>query len=88
MFKGRDAKPTVSKDKPAGFKKGIPIVLLEIEDADILKFVTGGLTGTQALSQKKIKILGDLELAMELQTVFAKAGGVEKAMAFLKKSKL
>lgn len=88
LFQGKDSPATVSQSKPASLKKGVPIVLIEIEDSDILNFITGGLTGLQALSKKKIRVLGDLELAQELESLFSKAGGVEKAMAFLKKAKL
>ena len=88
LFQGKDVKPSVSQDKPKGLKRNIPIVLVEIEDTDILNFITGGLTGLQALNKKKVKILGDLVLAQELEQVFSKAGGVEKAMSFLKKAKL
>jgi hypothetical protein len=88
LFQGKNTPPTLSQNKPSSLKKGMPIVLIEIEDSDILHFITGGLTGLQALGKKKIKILGDLELAQELESIFAKAGGVEKAMRFLKKAKL
>ena len=67
--------------------KNIPIILVEIEDSDLLKMITGGLSGTQALATKKIKIVGDYELAQELGSLFLKAGGVEKTLEFLKKPK-
>jgi hypothetical protein len=56
----------------------IPIVLIEIEDLDLLKFVTGGISGVALITKKKVKIVGDLELAQELETIFAHSNPEKK----------
>ena len=61
------------------------IVVIEIEDRDLLKFLTGGLSGLQALASKKVYIHGDLELAKSLEDIVVKAGGVDKVFSFIKK---
>lgn len=58
-----------------------------MDDADILNFISGGITGMNAYLSKKMKIEGDMFLAQELEEVFIEAGGVEKTMAFLKAAK-
>jgi hypothetical protein len=50
--------------------------------------VTGGLHGLKAFAENRIRIAGDVELASQLEEVFMKTGGVEKAKEFLKKAKL
>ncbi|KAJ3305523.1 hypothetical protein HDV03_001389 [Kappamyces sp. JEL0829] len=48
-------------------KYKMPVAIIEIEDKDILKFVTGGLHGFQALNENRIKIAGDVALALSLE---------------------
>ncbi|KAJ3224733.1 hypothetical protein HK099_007982 [Clydaea vesicula] len=96
LFQGRDIKPILSNERPELPKSDsstfptpiLPVVLVEIEDQDILNFATGGLTGMKAFVGGKIKIVGDLLLAQQLEEVFVKAGGVAKAMSFLEKNKI
>ena len=66
--------------------KTIPVVLIELDDQDIFKFITGGMHGLKAFAQGKIKIAGDLLLATELEEVFIKTGGVEKTKQFMAKA--
>ena len=82
--------PTISQTKPqfsTKSGKSVPVTIIEIEDKDILKFVTGGLHGLKAINENRIKIAGDLTLASELEQVFIKTGGVEKAKQFFSKAK-
>jgi hypothetical protein len=87
-FYGKTKGPTISKEKPL-FPQGkqkVQVAIIEIEDKDILKFVTGGLHGLKALSENRIRIAGDVGLASQLEDVFLKTGGIEKAKEFLKKA--
>lgn len=59
-------------------------VIIQLEDKYLLKFITGGLHGVQALAKGYIKIAGDAQMASELEAVFVKAGGVEKVRDWLK----
>ncbi|KAJ3333086.1 hypothetical protein HDU91_002981 [Kappamyces sp. JEL0680] len=68
-------------------KYKMPVAIIEIEDKDILKFVTGGLHGFQALNENRIKIAGDVALALSLEEVFIKTGGIEKVKEFFEKAK-
>ncbi|KAJ3325706.1 hypothetical protein HDV06_003507 [Boothiomyces sp. JEL0866] len=90
VFRGRDKPPTISQDAPA-FPKAkttkIPVTIVEIEDRDIFKFITGGLPGLKALSENRIKIAGDIGFAMQLEEIFNKTGGVEKTKEFIRKAK-
>jgi putative sterol carrier protein len=78
----------VSREKPHFPTKGtkVPVCIIELEDRDILKFVTGGLHGLKAFTENKIRIAGDITLAVQLEEVFRTTGGVEKAKEFLKNS--
>lgn len=64
----------------------MPVVLIEIDDLDLYKFITGGLHGMKAYTKGRLKIAGDLMLATQLEEVFVKTGGVEKTQQFLKKA--
>ncbi|KAI8900281.1 hypothetical protein BC833DRAFT_582534 [Globomyces pollinis-pini] len=89
-FFGRDKAPTISQERPQMTKstKGAPVAIIQLEDRDLLKFITGGLPGLKALNEGRIKIVGDLTFASELESVFNNAGGVEKVKEYLKKAKL
>lgn len=65
----------------------MPVCIIEIEDKDILKFLTGGLHGFKALREQRIKIAGDILLAAQMEELFTKTGGVEKVKAFFAKAK-
>ncbi|KAJ3396558.1 hypothetical protein HDU92_002738 [Lobulomyces angularis] len=65
------------------------IIDMECKLLTFFFFITGGgLTGMKAFVGGKIKIVGDLLLAQQLEEVFVKAGGVAKAMSFLEKNKI
>ncbi|KAJ1561927.1 hypothetical protein HK405_001763 [Cladochytrium tenue] len=99
LFPGAGQPPTISTQRPsassvrptskggkasAGTVASLPVVVVEIEDSDILNFVTGGLHGLRAFVSGRIRVLGDHQVALQLEEVFNKAGGVEKAMKFLR----
>ncbi|KAJ3410857.1 hypothetical protein HDV05_003146 [Chytridiales sp. JEL 0842] len=85
LLQGRDVAPTISTQRPMlPSRHSLPVVVTEVEDNDILNFITGGQNGLQAYVSGKVRILGDLQLALQLQEVFVKTGGVEKVMKFLK----
>ena len=89
-FHGRVKSPMISQEKPeftAGRKYKMPVCIIEIEDRDILKFLTGGLHGFRALREERIKIAGDILLAAQMEEVFIKTGGVEKVKDFFAKAK-
>ncbi|KAJ3294210.1 hypothetical protein HK104_003848 [Borealophlyctis nickersoniae] len=92
VFQGRDAKPIISQTRPSfpptnSAVAGLPVVVVELEDADILNMITGGLTGLKAFTTNRIKIVGDLDVARQIEEVFVKTGGVEKAMEYLERAK-
>ncbi len=80
----------ISKERPtlpttkSSDNKSLPIVVLQLEDRDLLKFITGGLSGIKGYTEGKIKIVGDMEAARSLERMFVKAGGVEKSMKLVK----
>ncbi|KAL2913081.1 hypothetical protein HK105_207426 [Polyrhizophydium stewartii] len=90
LFQGRNSPPSISQTRPSLPKavddKPIPVVVIEIEDQDLYKFITGGLHGLKAISENRIKIAGDLVLAQQLEEVFIKTGGVEKTKVFMAKA--
>ena len=59
-------------------------VKVEMEDADMLKMLSGGMNGIKAYNSGKMKISGDLILARQLEHVFVKAGGVRRVMDHIK----
>ncbi|KND01314.1 uncharacterized protein SPPG_03126 [Spizellomyces punctatus DAOM BR117] len=88
LFKGINTKPVISQTRPtlpAPSKTPLPVILVEIEDADILNFITGGLPALKAYTSQRVRIVGDLLLAQQLEDVFSKAGGPEKAMKYLER---
>jgi hypothetical protein len=81
-----DSHPSLSLEKPK-IPDYMGIVAIEIEDKDLLLFLTGGLSGLQALASKKVYIHGDLELAKSLESIVVAAGGVDKVLDFIKNNK-
>ncbi|KAJ3162493.1 hypothetical protein HK101_000744 [Irineochytrium annulatum] len=75
-------RPTLPAKKPAG--EATPVVVIEVEDDDLLNIVAGGLSGLKAYLSGRMKIVGDMQLAFQLEEIFVKAGGVEKVLKFLK----
>ncbi|CAO3699740.1 unnamed protein product [Rhizopus microsporus] len=62
----------------------VKTIKIQVEDHDLLNFITGGLTGVKAYMAGRIKVRGDLVLAQKLEEVFEKAGGRERAIEFMK----
>ncbi|KAF9896893.1 hypothetical protein BX616_006547 [Lobosporangium transversale] len=88
LFQGFDAPAVVSQKRPEIPKAKrdqdpIPVAILQIEDSDLLNFMSGGLTGARGIVSGKIKIAGAIELAEQLEQIFKKAKGPEKTLAYL-----
>lgn len=61
------------KDDKCTVEKGAhpsPKMTLEADSSDYVKIFTGELDGMQAFMQGKLKLSGDLNLAMKLMTMF------------------
>ncbi len=61
------------KDGKCAVEKGMhpsPKMTLSADSADYVKIFTGEMDGMQAFMQGKIKLAGDLNLAMKLMTMF------------------
>ncbi|KAI9489311.1 hypothetical protein BDB00DRAFT_770870 [Zychaea mexicana] len=67
-------------------KTKVRVVKIQVEDGDLVNFITGGMTGVKAYMTGKIKVRGDLMLAQRLEEVFEKAGGRQRAMDFIKEN--
>ncbi|KAK9242682.1 hypothetical protein V1506DRAFT_60642 [Lipomyces tetrasporus] len=88
LFNARNKAPEVHHQAvPVLSQKahGMPIVVIELEDRDLVKFITGGLTGLKGVTSGKIKIAGDLDLALKLEDTFVNAGGVEQTLEYLRR---
>ncbi|KAG0258451.1 hypothetical protein BG011_003274 [Mortierella polycephala] len=88
LFQGFDAPAVVSQKKPEIPKakqdvQPIPVAIVQLEDSDLLNFMSGGLTGSRGIVSGKIKIAGAMELAEELEGIFRKAKGAEKTLTYL-----
>ncbi|KAI8642929.1 hypothetical protein BD408DRAFT_343455 [Parasitella parasitica] len=85
--KGNEIQPVITsdKDKARSSTQGkIKRVKIQVEDHDLLNFITGGLTGVKAYTAGRIKVRGDLVLAQKLEEVFERAGGKDRALEFIK----
>ncbi|KAF9146948.1 hypothetical protein BGX30_000032 [Mortierella sp. GBA39] len=92
LFQGFDAPAIVSQKRPVLPKAKrdedpIPVAILQIEDSDLLNFMSGGLTGSRGIVSGKIKIAGAIELAEQLEQIFLKAKGQEKTLAYLEQKR-
>ncbi|KAG0082758.1 hypothetical protein BGZ93_001898 [Podila epicladia] len=88
LLQGFDMTPILSQKRPEIPKvkrdeQPVPVAILQIEDSDLLNFMSGGLTGPRGIVSGKIKIAGAIELAEQLEEVFRKAKGPEKTLAYL-----
>ncbi|KAG0095142.1 hypothetical protein BGZ93_006273 [Podila epicladia] len=88
LLQGFDQAPIVSQKRPEIPKvkqdeQPIPVAIFQIEDSDLLNFMSGGLTGPRGIVSGKIKIAGAIELAEQLEEIFRKAKGAEKTLAYL-----
>ncbi|KAI8070609.1 uncharacterized protein B0P05DRAFT_550369 [Gilbertella persicaria] len=88
LLQGNEIQPVITQDKQtvrSSLKgKKIKMVEIQVEDHDLLNFITGGLTGVKAYMVGRIKVQGDLVLAQKLEEVFEKAGGRDRALEFMK----
>ncbi|KAG0332943.1 hypothetical protein BG000_009598 [Podila horticola] len=93
LLQGFDMAPILSQKRPEIPKvkrdeQPVPVAILQIEDSDLLNFMSGGLTGPRGIVSGKIKIAGAIELAEQLEEVFRKAKGPEKTLAYLDAKRL
>ncbi|CAO3612347.1 unnamed protein product [Cunninghamella echinulata] len=91
LLQGNEVQPIITnkskKVQDITKKNKIKTVKIRVEDSDLLNFVTGGLTGIKAYTNRRIRIRGDLALAQRLETLFEKAGGHERALDYIQKNK-
>ncbi|EIE88342.1 hypothetical protein RO3G_13053 [Rhizopus delemar RA 99-880] len=86
-IKGNTIQPIITTEKEMikrATKFKVKKVKIQVEDHDLLNFITGGMTGVKAYVAGRIKVRGDLVLAQRLEEVFEKAGGRERAIEFMK----
>ncbi|KAG1474934.1 hypothetical protein G6F56_000046 [Rhizopus delemar] len=85
LFQGNTILPIITshKDKIKSAPK-VKKVKIQVEDHDLLNFITGGMTGVKAYVAGRIKVRGDLVLAQKLEQFFEKAEGRERAIEFMK----
>ncbi|KAF9581553.1 hypothetical protein BGW38_001388 [Lunasporangiospora selenospora] len=94
LLQGFEAPAVVSQKKPEIPKakdrdeQPIPVAIFQLEDSDLLNFMSGGLTGSRGILSGKIKIAGAIELAEQLEQVFRKAKGPEKTQAYLEQKRI
>ncbi|CAO3623091.1 unnamed protein product [Cunninghamella blakesleeana] len=91
LLQGNEVQPIITnnakKVQDITKKRKIKTVKIRVEDSDLLNFVTGGLTGIKAYTNRRIKVRGDLALAQSLESLFEKAGGRERALDYIQKNK-
>lgn len=97
LFQGTFDKPYIGETRPVipayfkrnneskRIKKSYPLTAIEVEDDDLLKLVTGGVSGFNAFSKGRVRIAGDLLLAEELEQIFRRSQGHEKALNYIRK---
>ncbi|CAO3614994.1 unnamed protein product [Mucor fragilis] len=87
LLQGNEIQPVITSDKAkaqSSAKGKVKKVKIQVEDHDLLNFITGGLTGVKAYMVGRIKVRGDLVLAQRLEEVFERAGGRDRALEFIK----
>ncbi|KAJ8661137.1 hypothetical protein O0I10_002884 [Lichtheimia ornata] len=89
LLQGKDTMPVITNDQEKAkdaAKTKVRTVKIQVEDTDLVNFITGGMTGVKAYMTGKIKVRGDLILAQKLEDIFEKAGGRDRAIAFIKQN--
>ncbi|KAI8145927.1 hypothetical protein BJV82DRAFT_666483 [Fennellomyces sp. T-0311] len=89
LLQGKDIKPLITDDEQlarSSAKSKVRVVKIQVEDSDLINFITGGMTGVKAYMTGKIKVRGDLMLAQRLEEVFEKADGRKRAIEFISKN--
>ncbi|BFZ64171.1 hypothetical protein YB2330_005310 [Saitoella coloradoensis] len=90
LFTGVPTKPTITSTRPElplTSAKPLPIVLLQLKDEDLVRFCAGGLSGMQGIVSGRIKVGGDIDLALGLERLFVQAGGPERTLEILRSRK-
>ncbi|KAI9321707.1 SCP2 sterol-binding domain-containing protein [Dichotomocladium elegans] len=78
VMQGKDTMPLITEneeDAKNAVKGKLRTVKIQVEDSNLVNFITGGMTGVKAYMTGKIKVRGDLMLAQRLEEVFEMAGG-------------
>ncbi|KAI9259021.1 SCP2 sterol-binding domain-containing protein [Phascolomyces articulosus] len=86
LLQGKDIQPLITDDEEkakSAAKTKVRVVRIQVEDSDLINFLTGGMTGVKAYMTGKIKVRGDLMLAQRLEEVFEKVGGRQRALDFI-----
>ncbi|KAI9216677.1 hypothetical protein BC828DRAFT_393075 [Blastocladiella britannica] len=60
------------------------LCIIDIEQRDLMNFFAGGLNTYKAIGSGKIRVVGDLGAAMQLEELFRKAGGVERTLEYMR----
>ncbi|KAK9455743.1 hypothetical protein V1511DRAFT_312960 [Dipodascopsis uninucleata] len=87
LFSGHNKPPEVFNQAIPSLRKKyseLAIVVIEMEDQNLIKFITGGLTGLKGISTGQIRIAGDVDLALKLEDTFVSAGGIDQTLEFLR----
>ncbi|KAK9384042.1 uncharacterized protein V2V93DRAFT_363406 [Kockiozyma suomiensis] len=89
LFPGGGTLPEVHHQAiPTGFaeksKGRLSTVVIELDDRDLVKYITGGLTGLKGVTTGRIRIAGDIDLALRLEDAFVKTGGVQQTLSYLR----
>ncbi|KAJ1511472.1 hypothetical protein HMI56_005346 [Coelomomyces lativittatus] len=77
-FYGQNAVPEIipihDRNWDANLKKdpSLPVVYIEIDQRDLFNFFSGGLNSYKAITSGKVRVSGDLNVAMLLESVFRK----------------
>ncbi|BFZ58515.1 hypothetical protein PYCC9005_005578 [Savitreella phatthalungensis] len=79
---GQNRPPHLSQD-PVKNTKGVPLVVIHITDKDLLAWVAGKVSTMRGIVGGRIKTIGDVNLAFEIEDVFREAGGIRKTREYL-----
>ncbi|KAI8870427.1 hypothetical protein GQ42DRAFT_105734, partial [Ramicandelaber brevisporus] len=63
----------------------LPVVHIMLDDSDLLTLCAGGINGHKLFSIGRLRVDGDLRLAVQLESVFKAAGGSQKTREFVSK---
>ena len=80
---GSKRTPHLSQE-PIKNSKGVPLVVIHITDNDLLAWVAGKMSTMRGIVGGRIKTVGDVNLAFEIEDVFRGADGIKKTRDYLK----
>lgn len=79
---GQRRTPHLSQD-PIKNSKGVPLVVIHITDNDLLAWVAGKMSTMRGIVGGRIKTVGDVNLAFEIEDVWRGADGTKKTRDYL-----